>query len=137
MSKTNSRFSVSLVTLGIGSTIEDFRTYRRYDAYDGTAINEDGKLNEHFMKVQDRNSKNVNLVLIDGCANISSYNGDDTLFVPFNHSNTILIVDRSNQRYLDQCPKARVTLVDEDQGAYSELLIENIVTSLKSMAVSL
>lgn len=127
-------FSFTLITCGHGETIES-KDYREHYANDGTEISKNIK--KIFNQVQVKNATNFNILLYDGIAYNQcrlaekDVNGSGENFSAFNTSNTLIIVDQSNEIPVRlYCKKARVVIVGWRE-SYVDTLEDNLIKSLE------
>lgn len=125
------RFSFTISTIGEGVRNEDVDRYFSHSAYDGTFLDESAF--NAFNKVQNSEASCLNVVLIDGYAWATSNDKDSLVFKnvsAFNHKNTVVITDRSNQREFERfAPMAKLKICYD----YADMMINEVVTYLKKM----
>lgn len=128
--RENEEFSYTLITCGIGESIEKKEEFV-YHAWDGTAIS--NQIFDTYKKVQDKNAVNYNIVLYDGRAfDKYSKEGEDghpANFKAFNHENCLLILDDTNQSVIKYLDKAHVVITNK----YIDNLKKYLIRSLKQI----
>lgn len=127
--KSNSDFSFTLITCGIGERIEDVNN-RKLKCSGGTFLKDD--IFEIFNKVQVKGEDNYNMVLFDGNAFQSSGNKIyyRKNFGAFNHANTTIISDESNAVAINKyapCAKKIIT------SCYAFELVKNVLNALQML----
>lgn len=130
LEKSNSDFSFTLISCGIGQTIRN-KNDRIQTSFGGTAITSD--IISQYKQVQLSEANNINICLYDGScvASRSSRPDSDPKYLSvFNNAKSILIVDSSNLIFTKQyCNNSRVIITDK----YTQELRTNIFNALKML----
>lgn len=107
--KKNPNFSFDLITMQVGQKIAD-KSNRRIRCSGGNNVTEE--IFDQFRTMQKPQTYNYNIVLFDGDAYSDCYSRGSVghTMKAFDTSNTIIISDYDNQRYLEPLTSARVIL---------------------------
>lgn len=115
-------FSFTLISCGIGQRIRD-KNDRFQFSHTGTRIR--NTIFEQFKLVQKQDAENINIVLYDGDA--CWCESDSSNFRAFDNNRSVLIVDKSNRKYMGYCKNAKVIITQN----YTYELEKNVLDALK------
>lgn len=121
---------LSIVTIGNNTAMHDIDHFGGITANEGTSVNDD--LFNHYKQSLTPGAINKNIVLLDGLVHDSSSKDKSALSV-FNSSDTLAIIDKSNEdKFKRHAPNARLLVMGKDQ-VYSEKLIDYVIIELSRL----
>lgn len=119
-------FDFDVITIDTQITEWDRPDQFVFEANGGTDLN--NKIAPVFRKHQKRGCNNFNIVVFDGEAHNYGYSQSDEPFNHFDTSNTILVVDSSNERFVRHLHNCKKKIINRD---YEKYFIDEVLTLLE------